>query len=153
MQVRYPCPGSPALAGRVQTLLGQQGIACGQDPKRGLDHGSFVPLNVLFPAADIPVLGLAVSMLTGQVVQLSLLSSLAADKHLALGAALAPLRAEGVLIIGSGFSFHNMGAFGRPEALQWSTAFNSYLVEACTAKTAAERNAALAAWTSAPHAR
>ena len=89
------------------------------------------------------------------MLQLSLLSSLDPSAHIALGRALAPLRDEGVLIIGSGFSFHNMQAFfgGGGDAMARSKAFNEYLIGACTKHMGAERDALLAAWRKAPHAR
>src|SRR5690606_31343239 len=99
---RSPAPGDPALAARIADLLQSRGFDAAIDPDRGFDHGLFVPMKLLFPGADIPC------------VQLSLLSSLDPAAHLALGEALAPLREEGVLVIGSGVSFHNMKAFFGP---------------------------------------
>lgn len=100
-ELRYPAPGNPALAARIADLLMTAGYQTTLDSQRGLDHGAWVPLLLLFPKANIPVL------------QLSLPSSYTPAQLLALGQALAPLRAEGVLIIGSGSVTHNLAAFGR----------------------------------------
>jgi aromatic ring-opening dioxygenase catalytic subunit (LigB family) len=95
----YPAPGSPDLACRVAELLSAYGVPTRLDPSRGWDHGTFVPLKLMFPHADVPV------------VALSLHSSLDPDLHINMGRALAPLRSEGVFIIGSGMSFHNFAYF------------------------------------------
>ena len=110
-ELKYPAPGAPALAERVSALLAGAGFAPQQDAARGYDHGTFIPLKVAFPDADIPVL------------QLSLLQSLDAADHVRLGQALAPLRDEGVLIVGSGLSYHNLRELG-PRAKVPSTAFD-----------------------------
>jgi len=89
-KLTWPAPGNPALAARVRALLENAGFAVGEDPLRGFDHGVFVPLKVAFPKAEIPT------------VQLSLRADLDPSAHLAAGRALAPLRDEGVLILGSG---------------------------------------------------
>ena len=94
----YPAPGSPALAKRIGELLGKAGIATDSDASRGFDHGVFVPFLLIYPKADIPI------------VQLSLQSDLNPAAHIAIGRALAPLRDEGVLIVGSGMSYHNLQA-------------------------------------------
>ena len=94
--LRYPAPGAPALAERARGLLADAGIAAAVDAQRGYDHGTFIPLKVAFPDADVPVL------------QVSLLGSLNAPAHIDYGRALAPLRDEGVLITGSSMSYHNM---------------------------------------------
>lgn len=139
-QLTYPAPGDPALADRIQALLAQAGIATGEDPERGYDHGVFVPLKLVFPDADIPVL------------PLSLRGDLDPVAHLAAGRALAPLRDEGVLIVGSGMSFHNMRAYGDPRYTPVSEAFDGWLTAAVEA-TPAARNDALAHWEQAPGAR
>ena len=138
-QVVYPAPGAPALAQRVQGLLEAAGLPVGLDPQRGYDHGTFVPLSVMFPAAQVPVL------------QMSLRRGLDPSEHLALGRALAPLRDEGVLIVGSGLSYHNLRAFG-PQAKEPSQAFDAWLQRALAA-TPAQREALLVAWEQAPAAR
>ena len=101
-KLKWSAPGSPDLAARVRALLGAAGVASAEDATRGFDHGVFVPLMLSFPRADLPC------------VQLSLAASLDPALHLRIGAALAPLRREGVLIIGSGFLTHNMRGFGAP---------------------------------------
>ncbi len=94
--MRYPAHGSAALAARVGGLLGEAGMACDVDRTRGRDHGAWVPLMLMYPAADVPV------------VQISVQSGLGPAHHVALGRALAPLREEGVLIVGSGSFTHDL---------------------------------------------
>ena len=138
-RIRYPAPGSPALAQRVQGLLRSAGIAAREDAERGFDHGMYAPMVVSYPEADMPT------------VQLSLKRGLDPQDHLALGRALAPLRDEDVLIIGSGLSYHNLRSFG-PQAKGPSAAFDAWLDESLAAP-GAPRSAALAAWAQAPSAR
>ncbi len=99
--MRYPAAGDPALAHRVASLFLAAGLAAAEDPSRGLDHGAWVPLSLMYPRADVPV------------VQLSVQSALGPDHHLEMGRALAPLRREGVLVRGSGGATHTLGDFGR----------------------------------------
>ncbi len=139
-QITWPAPGDPVLAEHVSGLLRGAGFATAADAERGFDHGTFVPLKVAFPDADIPT------------VQLSLLSSLDAAQHLAMGRALEPLRNEGVLIIGSGMSYHNMRGFGRDEGRADSARFDAWLKEAATAEPE-EREGKLIAWRSGDSAR
>jgi len=139
-QLRYDAPGAPELAERTRGLLAAAGFPAALDAERGLDHGVFVPLKVVYPDADIPV------------VELSLERSLDPALHLAVGRALAPLRDEGVLLIGAGMSFHNLRALGDARAQAPSVAFDDWLGTALTLP-AAERDAALQAWDSAPAAR
>lgn len=142
-RLNYPAPGSPSLAELVAQLLHQQGIAVHLDPQRPYDHGTFVPLMLIYPDAQIPV------------VQLSLLHSLDAAAHIALGEALAPLREQGVLIIGSGMSFHNMRAFfaPSPQVTAKSLAFDQWLEQQLTGADMATVRQQLSHWQMAPEAR
>jgi aromatic ring-opening dioxygenase catalytic subunit (LigB family) len=139
-RITWPAPGEPALAARVRALLGAAGIQSGTDSTRGFDHGTFVPLKLTYPDADLPT------------VQLSLKRGLDPEEHLAIGRALAPLRDEGVFIIGSGMTFHNLRAFRDPAARPVSEAFDAWLREAAT-RDEPERSRQLAAWSQAPSAR
>ncbi len=100
-EMHYPAPGSPALAARAVALLGEAGIAATPLANRGYDHGTWTPLILMYPEADIPV------------VQLSVQPHLNATHHIAMGRALAPLREAGVLVIGSGSMTHNLGELFR----------------------------------------
>lgn len=139
-ELTYPVPGAPWLAERAAGLLLAAGFATAIDAERGLDHGVFVPMKVAFPDADIPL------------VQMSLDASLDPALHARAGAALATLRDEGVLILGSGMSFHNLRAYGDPRVVEPSGAFDRWLVEAA-ALPAEPRTARLAQWEAAPYAR
>ncbi|QXO16122.1 MULTISPECIES: DODA-type extradiol aromatic ring-opening family dioxygenase [Vibrio] len=138
-QITYPAPGSPELAEQVVGLLKQAGLSGQQESTRGYDHGMFIPLKLMFPDADIPV------------VQLSLRNDLNPQAHIELGEALAPLRAQGVLIVGSGMSFHNMRGYGDSRFTEPSVMFDNWLTEAVEAEPQ-QRNADLSQWTQAPHA-
>ncbi len=138
-QVQYPAHGSPALAQRLQALLKSAGLPAATDAQRGYDHGMFAPMAVMYPKADMPT------------VQLSLKRGLDPAEHLALGRVLAPLRDEGVLIVGSGLSYHNLRAFG-PAAAAPSAAFDAWLGQALATQGAA-RSAVLTQWAAAPAAR
>jgi len=140
-RLQYPAPGSPALAGRVRELLGRAGIASGEDPRRGFDHGTFVPLSLMYPDADVPV------------VLLSLKHGYDAAEHIRAGQAIAALRDEGVLILGSGLTYHNMGGFGRASSTAVARAFEQYLNQAIIQPEAASRNRMLVNWEAAPGAR
>ncbi len=139
-QLRYPAPGVPALAERVAQLLAAAGIAAALDPARGLDHGAFVPMFAMYPGAGMPLL------------QLSLRQGLDPAEHLAAGRALAPLREEGVLIVGSGSSYHNMQERG-PSAFAPSQAFDRWLHQVLVESDPALRELALTRWEQAPSAR
>ncbi len=139
-RLRYDAPGSPELALRAAQLLREAGFTAALDAHRGLDHGVFVPLKVVYPDADIPV------------VELSLEQGLDAEPHLVAGQALAPLRDEGVLLIGAGMSFHNLRAFGDPRVLAPSRQFDDWL-HAAVALPADERALRLADWRQAPAAQ
>jgi aromatic ring-opening dioxygenase catalytic subunit (LigB family) len=122
-QITYPAPGSPALARRIAGTLEANHIPARIDPQRGFDHGLFIPLKLMYPQADIPAL------------QLSLLRGLNPAAHLALGKALRGLLKENILVIGSGFSFHNLraffgGAMGAPDPA--NDLFQNWLIEVCT---------------------
>jgi len=138
--ITYPAPGSPEVAARVQELLGEAGFPVAGDPAQGFDHGTFVPLSVIYPRADVPVL------------QLSLQRDCDPAEHIAVGRALAPLREEGVLIIGSGLTYHNLRRFG-PEAGEVSRAFDGWLQETLVRNRSEARAQRLEAWEQAPGAR
>jgi aromatic ring-opening dioxygenase catalytic subunit (LigB family) len=138
-QLTWPAPGEPALAKRVRDLLGAAGIESAENTERGYDHGTFVPLKLTYPDAEIPT------------VQLSLKAGLDPREHLAIGRALAPLRDEGVFIIGSGMSYHNMRGMG-PHGHPAASAFDAWLRAAAT-RASRERDAQLAEWQAAPSAR
>jgi aromatic ring-opening dioxygenase catalytic subunit (LigB family) len=138
-QLSWPAPGEPALAARVRELLGAAGIETAEAAERGFDHGAFVPLKLAYPDADVPT------------VQLSLKAGLDPSEHLALGRALAPLRDEGVFIIGSGMSYHNMRGFG-PQGRPASAAFDAWLRETVSSDPV-ERDTRLSNWGAAPAAR
>jgi len=139
-QLQYPAVGDPALANRVKDLLKVAEIHCAEDATRGFDHGAFVPLMLMYPEADVPV------------VTLSIKAYYSPLEHIQLGEALAPLRDEGVLIIGSGYTYHNMRGYGRPESMQASVEFETYLTNAVE-ETQSTRNAMLIDWQHAPFAR
>ena len=136
--VRYPAPGAPALAGRVAGLLAESGLPARIDRERGLDHGAWVPLSLLYPAQDIPVL------------QLSVQTHLGPAHHLAVGRALAPLAAEGVLVIGSGSFTHDLRRFRgqpvdspeAPDVTAFADWFDAALTEGRTADLLAYRRLA-----------
>ncbi len=140
-RIRYDAPGHPLLAARAQTLIEAAGLPAALDSERGFDHGLFTPMKVIYPLADIPV------------VQLSLLRGLDAESHLALGRAIAPLRDEGVLIIGSGLSYHNLREFFSPRGWGPSREFDAWLNGALLGGSAEERAKLLIRWESAPAAR
>ena len=139
-QIRYDAPGSPTLAARVVELLEEGGLRGRLDADRGYDHGTFVPLSVMYPAADVPV------------VELSILRSYDPASHIAAGRAIAPLREEGVLIIGSGLSYHNLREMG-PGARATSKAFDDWLNATLVEAAPDERLRRLVEWERAPAAR
>ena len=139
-QISWPAPGDPALAARAEELLLGSGITSGRETERGYDHGTFVPLMVAFPEATIPV------------AQLSLIRGLDPGAHFSLGRALAPLRDEGILIVGSGMSYHNMRGFmtGDPSVAAASKRFDDWLGETVAIADPEKRREALVGWTRAP---
>ncbi|MHA1565160.1 MAG: DODA-type extradiol aromatic ring-opening family dioxygenase [Alphaproteobacteria bacterium] len=144
-RLEYPAPGSSALVARIAALLRQEDIPFREDGKRGFDHGTFIPLKLIFPEADIPI------------VQVSLRADLDPAAHIALGWALMPLRDEGILIIGSGMSYHNMERLmanmrGSNTASPQSTQFDDWLAKTLTDQTPEDRASGLVEWQSAPAA-
>lgn len=142
----YPAPGHPQLAERARDLLQQAGIAARLEVERGFDHGLFVPLMLMFPEADIPC------------IQVSLSASLDADLHVRIGKALAPLKSQNLLVLGSGFSFHNMQALmsKRDASIDpQNQAFEEWLAQTCSDESLpeAQREERLVNWLAAPHAR
>ena len=145
-EIRYPCPGAPALARALQENLSAAGFDAVLDETRGFDHGLFVPLKIMYPEADIPCF------------QLSLLRSLDAGAHLRLGSALAGLGDENLLVVGSGFSFHNLREFfaaETPESRSRNESFEEWLIRTCTdpGLSEEERAGRLEHWVKAPYAR
>lgn len=145
-ELAWPAPGAPDLGRRVRGLLEGAGLETAEDGTRGFDHGVFVPLKVAFPAADIPTL------------QLSLRSDLDPGAHLAAGRALGPLRDEGVLIIGSGNTYHNLAVMmramhGGPPGAVRGLGFDRWLTAAVTDPDPDARHAALRRWAEVPGAR
>lgn len=140
-QLTYPAPGAPHLAARVRALLRGADIECDEELKRGYDHGIFVPLKVSFPNADFPIL------------QLSLQAGLDPARHIAVGRALAVLRDENILVIGSGLSFHNLSAFGSPAVHAPAAQFDRWLTQTVCEVPVMEREARLSQWSLAPFAR
>lgn len=138
--VKYSAPGSPQLAQRVQSLIEAAGMPARLDAQQGFDHGTFTPLVIMYPEATVPV------------VELSLKAGYDPALHLAAGRALAPLRDEGILILGSGLSYHNLRQFG-PGARQVSRTFDDWLQQTLIHATPREREARLLAWSAAPAAR
>ncbi len=138
--LQYPAPGAPELAKQVHSMLLQQGISCQLEHQRGYDHGTFIPLMLMAPKADIPVL------------QMSLRADLDPQAHVELGKALAPLLAQGVMVIGSGLSFHSfaaMRATDKTEPLARSKVFDDWL----NGTVLQHNEAGLIAWEQAPEAR
>jgi aromatic ring-opening dioxygenase catalytic subunit (LigB family) len=138
-QIQYKAPGAPDLAQRAHDLIAAAGLPVRLDATQGYDHGTFVPAFVMFPDASVPLF------------QVSLRKGYSPAEHFALGRALAPLRDEGVLIVGSGLSYHNLRLFG-PGAKVPSEAFDAWLAETMAA-TPKDRTVRLLNWEQAPYAR
>lgn len=145
-RLEYPCPGEPRLAEQVRRSLGNAGIEARLDERRGFDHGFFVPLKIMYPEADIPC------------IQLSLVQGLDPTAHLKVGRALEHLNHDGLLVIGSGSSFHNLPAFFMAETSEsksMNEAFEQWLIDTCSSPDLhdEERAARLVNWELAPFAR
>ena len=138
-RLSYPAPGSPQLAERVKELLTAAHIPVREDHQRGFDHGLFVPFMMIYPEADIPI------------IELSLKTSLDPKEHFELGRALAPLRSEGVLIVGSGLSYHNLRQI--PDRTGASEVFDTWLTAAVCDPDPSSRYEKLVHWEQAPQAR
>jgi aromatic ring-opening dioxygenase catalytic subunit (LigB family) len=139
-RLKYPVSGAPDLEPRLRTLLNDAGFELGVESKRGLDHGVFVPFLLIYPRADVPIM------------QLSLQQSLDPAVHLAIGRALAPLRDRGILIVGSGMSYHNLAAMFSGRGAEAAAAFDAWLGETVM-EDSQTRDAKLTAWRSAPGGR
>ena len=143
-EIQYPASGNSELAKEIENLLRRDEIEVKLDEKRGFDHGMYVPLKLMYPEGNIPCL------------QLSLLKSLDPSEHIALGKSLASIRSKNILILGSGFSFHNLKLFFRPEkeTHEKSIAFDNWLVETCSNSnlSVSQREQQLIAWGKAPNA-
>lgn len=145
-EIQYPAPGAPALAKQIHKALADEHIESRLDDDRGFDHGMYVPLMLMYPSADIPC------------VQVSLVKGLDAAQHIRIGEALCRIAMNGALIIGSGFSFHNMDAFfgqDTAESKSMNSEFEAWLVNTCSSDTLDEtqRTHRLINWEGAPHAR
>ncbi|GAB1255887.1 class III extradiol ring-cleavage dioxygenase [Aurantivibrio plasticivorans] len=144
--ITYPCKGEESLAKKVHDKLKIADIDSNLDKQRGYDHGLFIPLKIMYPEADIPC------------VQLSLLDNLSPEQHINLGHALHDLDYKNLLVIGSGFSFHNLKAFFAPESPEMKASnesFESWLLDTCSNPdiTEKERQLRLCEWEKAPGAR
>jgi aromatic ring-opening dioxygenase catalytic subunit (LigB family) len=139
-RIKYDAPGSPELAMRVRAMLEAGGFACESDPERGFDHGTFSLMQPLYPNGEMPI------------VQLSVKQDLDPQAHFSVGRLLAPLRDQGVVIIGSGSSFHNLALRG-PAAIEPSRSFDGWLQQTLLQTSIAERRQRVANWMVAPDAR
>lgn len=137
-ELKYSAPGSPELAQRVLGLMKEAGIPARSDPQRGFDHGVFIPFKLVYPEANLPI------------VQLSLKAGLDPAAHVMAGRAIAPLRDEGVLIVGSGMSYHNLRSFFAGGSNHASERFDGWLTSAVTGEDATKK---LLEWRNAPSAR
>ncbi|KPJ90253.1 MAG: extradiol ring-cleavage dioxygenase [Gammaproteobacteria bacterium SG8_11] len=145
-RIQYPAPGEPGLAQEVFSVLNDNGVEARLEDQRGFDHGLYIPLKIMYPEADIPC------------IQLSLVDSLDPQVHINMGEALSQLKREGLLILGSGFSFHNMRAFFERDSNESKTkneSFEKWLIDTCSnqAIDEVERIHRLVNWENAPYAR
>jgi aromatic ring-opening dioxygenase catalytic subunit (LigB family) len=139
-ELKYPAAGDPAISAEVVDLLRGAGVDIATDGERGFDHGVFVPFLIVDPEASIPV------------VMMSLQRDLDPALHIKIGEALAPLRDKGVVIVGSGNSFHNLRTFRDGDSTD-AGIFDAWLTEATCERDPTARNAKLTAWADAPSAR
>ncbi|PLX69516.1 MAG: dioxygenase [Denitrovibrio sp.] len=144
--IKYPAPGEPDLAEKIYSLLKENSIEAKLDSKRGFDHGLYVPLKIMYPEADIPC------------IQLSLMNNLDPAAHINIGKSIADLDYEDLLIIGSGFSFHNMRAFyskETPETKEKNDSFENWLIDTCSSSeiNEVERTNRLIEWKKAPNSK
>ena len=142
-EIEYPTPTAPQLTEKISSLLTKAGFDnVSRETNRGIDHGVFVPLKLMFPDANIPI------------AQLSLLAGMNPEEHIRLGAAIAPLRDDDVLIVGSGMSYHNLrNLMSGNEVEETSDVFDSWLADSVTSDKPNEMKKRLTQWTSAPYAR
>jgi aromatic ring-opening dioxygenase catalytic subunit (LigB family) len=139
-EIKWPSPGAPKLAARVRSLVEDAGFASAGNSQRGFDHGAFIPLKLSFPDADVPT------------TQLSILKSLNPEEHIRLGAALAPLRNEEVLILCSGMSFHDLRGFFNDYGATVSKPFDAWL-QKIAVEPVEQCNVQLKDWQKAPCAK
>ena len=145
-EIEYPAPGHPELAEHLHDLFMQNNIQAKLDERRGFDHGLYVPLNLMYPDADIPC------------IQVSMLSSLDPQNHIEMGEILGKVNHDNVLIVGSGFSFHNLPALIQPgieDTDDKNLQFEQWLNETCSSQsmTEAQRQQKLLDWEHSPSAR
>jgi len=140
-RIRYDAPGAPALAETVRAMLERGGVASSLDPQRGFDHGTFTLMHTMYPDADMPL------------VQLSLRANYDPDEHMKVGELIASLRDEGVLIVGSGFSYHNTQGMRSGAGAEDSAAFDQWLNDTLIKSSPDERRRRLSRWSAAPAAR
>jgi aromatic ring-opening dioxygenase catalytic subunit (LigB family) len=140
-RIRYDAPGEPALAERIRAMIERGGLPTGLDPRRGYDHGTFSLMHVLYPEAELPL------------VQLAMKADFNPAEHLRVGELIAPLRDQGVLIVGSGFSFHDTRSIISGAGKEASATFDGWLNETLVHSTPEERTRRLIEWERAPAAR
>lgn len=140
-RIRYDAPGEPDLAETVRAMLEHGGMPTGLDPDRGYDHGTFSLMHVLYPEAKVPL------------VQLSMKKDFDPAEHIRVGELIAPLRDQGVLIVGSGFSFHDTRSMLSGAGGVASATFDQWLGETLVHSKSAERRRRLISWSNAPAAR
>lgn len=140
-EIQYRAPGHPQLAANIASMLVKAGFDAGTDLQRGFDHGTFSVMQVMHPEADVPV------------VQLSINTNYDPGQHIGVGRVLAPLRDQGVLIVGSGLSYHNLRQMRSQAGVEASAAFDEWLQETLLDSDPQERHERLLRWSEAPSAR